>query len=128
MRPARSGGDGLQGWPRIWRAGRVGLGAFAWAWRNEEALRLEMIACTLAVPAAFYLGQSGVERALLWGSVVLVFVVELLNTAIEVVVDRVSTEHHELSGLAKDLGSLSVGASIVLAGGIWLWVLLGQRA
>jgi len=120
----RVGTDGLRGWARIWRAGRVGLGAFAWAWRHEEALRLEIVACTLALPAAWWLGETGVERALLWGSVVLVFVVELLNTAIEVAVDRISTEHHELSGLAKDLGSLAVGASVVLAGGVWLWILL----
>jgi diacylglycerol kinase (ATP) len=120
----RRGSDGLRGRPRIWRAGRVGLGAFAWAWRHEEALRLEMIACTLALPAAWWLGDTGVERALLWGTVVLVFVVELLNTAIEVVVDRISTDHHALSGLAKDLGSLSVGASVVLAGGTWMWILL----
>ena len=121
----RRGTDGLRGWARIWRAARVGLGAFAWAWRHEEALRLEMIACTLALPAAWWLGDTGVERALLWGSVVLVFVVELLNTAIEVVVDRISTDHHELSGLAKDLGSLAVGASVVFAGGVWIWVLTG---
>ena len=121
----RRGSDGKRGLPRLWRAGKVGLGAFAWAWRHEEALRLEMIACTLALPAAWWLGDTGVERALLWGSVVLVFVVELLNTAIEVVVDRISTDHHELSGLAKDLGSLSVGASVVLAGGVWFWVLTG---
>ena len=126
MSAARTGGDGLRGWPRIWRAGRVGLGAFAWAWKNEEALRLEMIACTLALPAAWWLGQSGVERALLWGSVVLVFIIELLNTAVEVTVDRISTEQNPLSGLAKDLGSLSVGAGIVLASGIWLWILLGR--
>ena len=57
---------------------------------------------------------------------VLVFVVELLNTAVEVTVDRISIEHHELSGLAKDLGSLSVGAAIVFALGTWGWVLLGR--
>ena len=126
MSAARTGGDGLRGWPRIWRAGRVGLGAVAWAWKNEAALRLEMFACTLALPAAWWLGQSGVERALLWGSVVLVFIIELLNTAVEVTVDRISTEQNPLSGLAKDLGSLSVGAGIVLASGIWLWILLGR--
>ena len=126
MSPARTGGDGLSGWPRIWRAGRVGLGALAWGWRHEEALRLEIIACTAALPAAWWLGESGVERALLWGSVVVVFIVELLNTAVETTVDRISTEHHELSGLAKDLGSLSVGAAIVLAAGIWLWILLDR--
>ena len=126
MSPARSGTDGLRGWQRLWRAGRVGLGAFAWAWQHEEALRLEMIACALALPAAWWLGQTGVERALLWGSVVLVFIIELHNTAVEVTVDRISTEHHELSGLAKDLGSLAVGTGIVLAGGVWAWILLGR--
>ena len=126
MSVARPGGDGLRGWPRIWRAGKVGLAAFAWAWKHEEALRLEIIACTLALPAAWWLGQTGVERALLWGSVVLVFIIELLNTAVEVTVDRISTEHHPLSGLAKDLGSLAVGAGIVLALGIWAFVLLGR--
>ena len=122
----RSGTDGLTGLPRLWRACKVGLGAFAWAWQHEEALRLEIIACTVALPAAWWLGQSGVERALLWGSVVLVFIVELLNTAVEVTVDRISTEHHELSGLAKDLGSLAVGVAIVLALGTWAWILLGR--
>ena len=126
MSRERSGSDGLRGWPRLWRAARVGLAAFAWAWRHEEALRLEIIAGTLALPAAWWLGHGGVERALLWGSVVLVFVIELLNTAIEVAVDRISTEQHELSGLAKDLGSLAVGAGIVLAAGIWSWILLGR--
>ena len=126
MSVARPGGDGLSGLPRLWRACQVGLGAFAWAWKHEEALRLEMIACALALPAAWWLGHGGVERALLWGSVVLVFVVELLNTAVEVTVDRISTERHELSGLAKDLGSLAVGAAIVLALGTWSWVLLGR--
>ena len=126
MSVARPGGDGLSGLPRLWRASKVGLAAFAWAWKHEEALRLEMIACTLAVPAAWWLGETGVERALLWGSVLLVFIVELLNTAVEVTVDRISTEHHPLSGLAKDLGSLAVGVSVVLALGIWAFVILGR--
>lgn len=120
----RRGTDGLSGLARLVRAARIGTKAFVWAWRHEEALRLEIVACALALPAAWWLGATGVERALLWGSVVLVFIVELLNTAIEVVVDRISTEHHELSGLAKDLGSLAVGVSLVLAVGIWLWVLV----
>lgn len=126
MSNPRSGRDGLSGFARLWRACKVGLGAFVWAWRHEEALRLEIIACALALPAAWWLGQTGVERALLWGSVVLVFAIELLNTAVEVTVDRISTEHHPLSGLAKDLGSLAVGVGVVLALGIWAFVLLGR--
>lgn len=126
MNKPRTGTDGLRGIARLVRAMRVGLTAFAWGWRHEEALRLHMIACTLAVPAAWYLGRTGIERALLWGSVVLAFVVELLNTAVEITVDRISTEHHELSGLAKDLGSLAVAASILLATGVWLLVLFDR--
>jgi len=126
LSPARVGGDGLRGGARLWRAVRVGLNAFAWGWREEEALRWHIVACTLALPAAWWFGQGGVERALLWGSVVFCFVVELLNTAVEITVDRISTEHHALSGLAKDLGSLAVAAAIVLATGVWAWVLLGR--
>jgi diacylglycerol kinase (ATP) len=122
----RSGGDGLRGWARLMRALRVGSDAFVWGWKHEEALRWEIVACAIALPAAWLLGQNGIERALLWGTVVFVFIVELLNTAVEVAIDRISTDHHELSGLAKDLGSLAVGVSIVLAMGVWLFVLLGR--
>ena len=75
------------------------------------------------MPIAWWLGRNGVERALLIGSVLLVVVVELINSAVETVVDRIGPEHHELSGRAKDLGSAAVFCSIVLAGVFWLMLL-----
>jgi diacylglycerol kinase (ATP) len=73
-----------------------------------------------------WLGHSGVERALLIGPVLLILIVELINSAIEATVDRIGFEHHELAGLAKDLGSAAVFMSFVLLGGVWLLVLFGQ--
>src|SRR5262249_10936554 len=75
------------------------------AWRNEAAFRQECVAVVVLIPIAVWLGQNAVQRALLLSSCVLVLIVELLNTAVEFVVDRVGTDHHELSGRAKDLGS-----------------------
>ena len=71
------------------------------------------------LPAAFWVGQSAVERSLLIGSWLLVLIVELLNSAVEATVDRVGTDHHELAGRAKDLGSASVFVSLLLTGIVW---------
>jgi diacylglycerol kinase (ATP) len=79
----------------------------------------------LLVPLALGLGRSGAERALLVGSMLLVLIVELLNTGIEVVVDRIGTEHNHLSGFAKDLGSTAVFFSLVLLVATWVLVLFG---
>ena len=89
------------------------------AWRSEAAFRQECVAVLLLIPAAFWLGQNALERALLLSSCVLVVIVELLNTAVESVVDRVGTDHHELSGRAKDAGSAAVFMSIALATLVW---------
>ena len=78
------------------------------AFRNEEAFRQEVLLCLVLLPLACWLGADNVERALLAGSVLLVLIVELINTAVEVVVNRISIDRHELSGLAKDLGSAAV--------------------
>jgi diacylglycerol kinase (ATP) len=75
------------------------------------------------VPAAFWLGETGVERALLIGSVMLVLIVELINAAIEATVDRISFEHHRLAKRAKDIGSAAVMLSLAGAAAIWLLVL-----
>lgn len=75
------------------------------------------------MPLALWLGRNGVERALLAGSVLLVMIVELLNTGIEVIVDRIGPERHPLSGFAKDLGSSAVLLSLVLAAVTWALVL-----
>jgi diacylglycerol kinase (ATP) len=116
--------DGLSGLARLNRAVRVGLTALAWAFREEEAFRLEVLGSVLLLPLALWLGHGGVERALLCAAVMQVMVVELLNTGIEVVVDRISPERHALSGLAKDLGSAAVMVSLYLAFIVWACILL----
>ena len=93
-------------------------------WKNEAAFRQEVIACVVLVPLGFYLGEGGVEKTLLVGVCFLVLIVEILNSAIEAVVDRIGSEHHELSGLAKDLGSSAVFISLVLVGITWALILI----
>jgi diacylglycerol kinase (ATP) len=111
------------GLARLIRAISCSRAGFSSAWKNEEAFRQELLLAVVLVPLAIWLGDSGVERALLVGSLVLVVLVELINTAVEVVVNRISTDHHELSGLAKDLGSAAVSVSLVHAVVVWLLVL-----
>lgn len=90
---------------------------------GEAAFRIEAVAAALALPLAFMVSQDGAELALLIGSVFLVLIVELLNTAIESAIDRISLERHELSKIAKDLGSAAVLLSLANAAIIWLIVL-----
>jgi len=97
---------------------------FKAAWTGEEAFRQEVVVFILAVPLSILLGKNNLEIVLLIASVVLVLVVELLNSAIEAVVDRVGVEYHELAGRAKDLGSAAVMSSILLAVVTWLLILL----
>ena len=98
----------------------------AGCWREEQAFRQECGLALVALPAALWLGRSGVERALLAGPVLLILIVELLNSAIEVAIDRIGVERHALSGLAKDLGSAAVLVSFLLLGVTWALVLLGR--
>lgn len=86
---------------------------------GETAFRQETVAAIVLVPAAFWLGRSWVEVALLAGSVLLVMMVELLNTGIETAIDRIGPEWHALSKRAKDMGSAAVLLSLLLCGGIW---------
>ena len=116
--------DGLSGLARLDRATKVGFTALAWAFRNEEAFRLEVLGAVVLVPLGLWLGHGGAERALLAIAIIQVMIVELLNTGIEVVVDRISTERHALSGLAKDLGSAAVMISLLLATVTWACILL----
>jgi diacylglycerol kinase (ATP) len=97
-----------------------GLGA---GWREQAALRYEFYALAVVVPLGWVLGGSGVERAMLIGSYLLVIVIELVNSAVETVVDRIGRERHELSGRAKDLASAAVLAAIVNAAVVWLLIL-----
>lgn len=118
----KENGTGLA---RLKRAVACSRAGFAAAWKNEEAFRQELFICLVLIPLALWLGRTGIERALLIGSLLLILVVELLNTAIEVVVNRISSDRHQLSGLAKDLGSAAVAMTICAAVAVWALVLLG---
>lgn len=113
------------GLDRISHAALFSLAGLRAAW-GETAFRQEALAAIVLLPASFWLGRSWVEVALLAGSVLLVMIVELLNTAIETAVDRIGPEWHPLSKRAKDMGSAAVLFSLVLAGGIWIAALHGR--
>ncbi len=107
------------GFARLVRATMASMAGIKAAWRSETAFRQECALAVLMIPAAFWLGTSAVERLLLVATVALVLIVELLNSAVEAVVDRISTDQHPLSGKAKDLGSAAVFLSLVLTGLVW---------
>jgi diacylglycerol kinase (ATP) len=98
---------------RLAAALRWSLAGFRSALRHEEAFRQEVVLFVLLAPAALWLGRNGVERALLFGSLLVVLITELLNTAVESVVDRVGADRHVLSKRAKDIGSAAVLVSLV---------------
>jgi diacylglycerol kinase (ATP) len=110
----------------VLRAARAsGLG-LAGCFREEAAFRQELALAILVIPLGLWLGHTGVERALLVAPMLLVLIVELLNSAIEATVDRIGPERHALSGLAKDIGSAAVLMSFILLAAVWLLVLLGR--
>ena len=115
---------GRTGLDRIAHAAGYSLDGVIAAYRNESAFRQETWLAALLVPLAFWLGQGWVEIALLAGSVLLVMVVELLNSAVEATVDRISFELHDLAKRAKDFGSAAVFISLTMCGAVWsaaLW-------
>ncbi len=114
---------GATGFKRLVDAFGYSAKGVAAAWRHEAAFRQEMAASALLLPLALWLGENGVERALLAGSWLLVPVVELLNSALEAIVDKASPERHELAGRAKDMGSAAVLLAILLAALVWALVL-----
>jgi diacylglycerol kinase (ATP) len=114
----RSSGLGRLG--PAWRNSWQGLRA---AWRHEQAFRQEILLVAVMVPLACWLGRTGVERALLLGVLGLILMVELMNSAVEAVVDRLGTERHPLSGRAKDLASAAVLVALLLAAMVWVVVL-----
>jgi diacylglycerol kinase (ATP) len=116
----------LRGFVRLWRACGASARGLAGALREEAAFRQELCFAALVIPIGLWLGHSGAERALLVAPVLLILVIELINSAIEAAVDRIGFERHQLAGLAKDLGSAAVFMSFVLLGGVWLLVLFGH--
>jgi diacylglycerol kinase (ATP) len=114
---------GRTGFNRVWHAAGYSLAGLRAGW-EEAAFRLEACLSFVMLPLAFWVGRTWVEVALLAGSVLLVMMVELLNTGIEAAIDRIGLERHPLSKRAKDMGSAAVLLSLLLAGGIWaaaLW-------
>lgn len=111
---------GHTGLPRIWHATRYSLQGLKAAWASESAFRQELAVCLLAIPLGAWLGTTAIERALLIGSVLLVLVVELLNSAVEAAVDRIGPELNEDSGRAKDLGSAAVFVALAAAALVWI--------
>jgi diacylglycerol kinase (ATP) len=118
---AKRGGKGLG---RLYRAFGWSMSGLKATFRHEAAFRQELLLCVILVPAAFYFGRTGVDKALLLGSLLLVLIVELLNSAVEATVDRIGEDDHALAGRAKDMGSAAVFLSLVNAGVIWFFVLL----
>ena len=120
---------GATGLTRIWRAAGYSRKGFRAAWRNESAFRQEAVLAALLTPCAFWLGGTAAEIALLLATLAVVLITELVNSAIESIVDRVSPENHELAGRAKDMGSAAVFVAlglVVVVWGLLLWQRLGN--
>ncbi len=115
-----------RGMTRIVRALASSLRGLRGAYRDEAAFRQELALALIVIPLGLWLGHGATERVLLTAPVVLILIVELLNSAIEATVDRIGFERHALAGLAKDIGSAAVLMSFVLLVAVWLIVLLGR--
>ena len=111
---------------RLYKASGYTCAGLAAAWRHEASFRAEVVAAVFLIPTACLAARSLLEGALLVGSVLLVLIVELLNSSIEAAIDRISLDHHELSKRAKDIGSAAVALTIVLAVLVW-GAILGPR-
>ncbi len=116
---------GKTGLRRLWNAFHYTLDGFAAAYKCEDAFRQELRLAALLIPLTFFLPASGIGKALMIASVLLVLIVELLNSAIEAVVDRVSLERHPLSKRAKDVGSAAVFVALANVVAVWGCVLFG---
>ena len=115
-----------RGLTRLMRAFASSARGLAGAYREEASYRQELAFALIVIPLGLYLGHTSTERVLLTAPVMLILIVELLNSAIEATVDRISFERHKLAGLAKDIGSAAVFMSFLLAALVWLIVLLGR--
>jgi len=122
--PAPAAGlKGKKGLVRLWNALGYSRDGLLAAWKNEAAFRQETLLAAIAIPLAFYLGHTNVERALMLGSIILILIVEILNSGLEAVVDKASPEKHELAKRAKDMGSAAVLLSLLNAAMIWTCLL-----
>jgi diacylglycerol kinase (ATP) len=111
------------GFTRLLRAFGYSFQGFRHTWQEEAAFRQEVALSLLVIPAGLYLGRSGIERAMLVSPMLMILVIEILNSAVEAVVDRSGTDRHPLAGMAKDMGSAAVMLSFALLGTVWLLIL-----
>ncbi len=116
---------GKTGLRRVWNAMFYSFDGFAAALRHEDAFRQELIIALVMIPLALFMPVSGIGKSQLIGSVLLVMIVELLNSGIEAVTDRISLENHLLAKRAKDLGSAAVMLSLINVPVVWLLVIFG---
>ena len=116
---------GKTGLRRLINAIGYSFSGLAEAVRNEDAFRMELAVAAIALPVGLWLGPTGIAKALLVGSVLLVLIVELLNSAVEATVDRISLDDHRLAKRAKDIGSAAVMLSLINAAAVWGLVLVG---
>jgi diacylglycerol kinase (ATP) len=123
--PATSPYKGKTGLQRVMNAAGYSWAGLTAAFKHEDAFRQEVFLALLLIPLALYLGETGIDRALMIGAVLLVLIVELLNSAVEAAVDRISLEHHQLIKRAKDMGSAAVMIALVNVVIVWALVLLG---
>jgi len=117
------GKTGVTGIKRVINATGYSLKGLKASFKHEAAFRQELLLAVLLLPLAIYFGEDGVERAVMIGSLFLVLIVELLNSAVETVVDRFGDEYHTLSGRAKDIGSAAVFVSLVNVAVVWLVII-----
>lgn len=117
---AKTGATGIN---RLINAARFSWLGYKAGYKHEEAIRQETLLCIVFIPVALYLGETPLDKALLISSLLFILLVELLNSAIEAVVDRIGDEIHELSGRAKDMGSTAVVIALVMAVVVWVGVL-----
>ena len=122
--PQESPHKGKTGLKRVWNAFFYSLEGFQAAWKHEDAFRQETLLALILIPLAFLLTDAPLERALMVASVLLVLIVELVNSAIEAVVDRVGLENHRLAKRAKDIGSAAVLVSLLIVVSVWACILL----
>ena len=108
---------------RLWRATINTRNGLVFAIRSEQAVREELVALVISLPLAWLIGMTAMRRIELVGAVVMVLVVELLNTAIEKLADRLTTDHDPQIGRVKDMGSAAVGVALVMAGLFWLFAI-----
>ena len=116
-----------KGLSRVWHATGYSIAGLRAGW-HETAFRQEAVASIVLLPAAFWLGRNWVETVLLAGTVILIMIVELLNTGIETAIDRIGPEWHDLSKRAKDMGSAAVLLSLLLCAGTWAMALFQRFA